>query len=123
MRISNLALVVIFAFSVGTVSSCGGSSSAKPTPKCVLSSEGGGNLVCPLGFCVAPCQQSKDCPSGELCVNTGTDKACRAPEAAKCALNSQCSSPLVCGKDLTCRQMCAGDVDCLTGQVCTKSGT
>ena len=134
MRITgSLALVFVVAFSAGVLHGCGGSSSQKATPKCVLSSECTGNLVCALGYCVQQCTSSKDCGNSELCVKLDNGNACRAPEAAKkCALNSDCMSPLVCGKDLSCRTECAADVDCPGGgtpkgtpgrQVCTASKT
>jgi hypothetical protein len=68
---------------------------------------------------------SKDCNAGELCVKNDSGNFCRAAEVAamKCTLNSQCESPLVCGRDLTCRVQCDKDVDCPTGQKCTESKT
>jgi hypothetical protein len=140
MRIGSFALVFILAFSAGALHGCGGGS-AKPTPKCVLASDCTGDLVCALGFCVAQCAQSKDCPSGQLCVKADTGNACRAPEIAKgCAQNSDCTDhcqksddagtsvcPIVCGRDFSCRTQCAADVDCPGGgrpggQKCTVSG-
>jgi hypothetical protein len=134
MRITgSLALVFVLAFTAGVLHGCGGSG-AKATPKCTLNSTCAGNLVCALGFCVNACNDngSKDC-NGGLCVKSDQGNVCRAPEVAKkCALNSECASPLVCGKDLTCRTECMADVDCPLGdkpmgtpgrQVCTVSGT
>src|SRR4029078_9754974 len=131
MRSSSVSLIFVVAFSAGAFYGCGGSSGTKSTPKCVLNSECtkiGPNLVCALGFCVSPCNESVDCGAGLLCVKTDKGNACRAPEAAKCAQNSDCKDPLVCGRDLTCRQECVEDRDCPggtkeNGQKCTASGT
>ena len=131
MRLGGFALIFVLAFSAGALHGCGGGSSQKATPTCVRASECSGTLVCALGFCVQPCEASKDCPTGQLCVKASdTGNACRAPEVAaiKCAMNSDCKDPLVCGRDLTCRQECAADVDCpgggkTGGQRCTVSHT
>ncbi|HEY2730979.1 MAG TPA: hypothetical protein VGK52_13640 [Polyangia bacterium] len=114
-------------------SGCGGSA-AKPTVTCALNSDchgpndAGANLVCALGFCVSPCNDSSDCPTNQLCVKSDNGNACRPPEAAKtCAQPSDCTKlcpkmsmdggpagvcPLTCGRDLTCRDQCSADVDC-----------
>src|ERR1700759_1661725 len=70
MRVRSLAVVVLgvaFVASAGVLHGCGGGSSgAKPTPKCLLTSDcetlaPGKGYVCPLGFCVPKCQDSSDC--------------------------------------------------------------
>jgi hypothetical protein len=103
------------------------------TPKCSMNSQCAGNLTCALGYCVQTCATSKDCsPSTELCVKLPAGNVCRAPEVASttCHYDSDCTTPLVCGKDLTCRQQCHADLDCPGGtlpagtagrQVCTVS--
>jgi hypothetical protein len=53
---------------------------------------------------------------GGLIVGT----ACQAPETVKCQYNSQCKTPLVCGSDQQCRDMCEANVDCPMQQVCTS---
>ena len=147
MRNGSLALFVILALAgaAGILQSCGGSSGAKATPHCVLNSDCkamGSTLVCALGFCVSPCNDSSDCTGGALCVKSDNGNACRAPEAAaKCAQPSDCTKfcpamsmdggpagvcPLTCGRDLTCRDQCSADIDCPgqgTGQAqkCTAS--
>jgi hypothetical protein len=37
---------------------------------------------------------------------------------AGCHYNSDCAPPLVCAVDLQCRNQCAGDRDCASGQLC-----
>jgi hypothetical protein len=145
MRIASLTLVLVVAVALSALHGCGGSSGAKPTPKCVLNSDcrmgsdAGSTLVCALGFCVSPCNDSGDCASGQLCIKSDNGNACRAPEAAKgCVLNSDCTKlctsagddgsvatttdggtssacPIVCGRDQSCRTECATDVDCPGG--------
>ncbi len=46
--------------------------------------------------------------------------ACQAPETVSCQYNSQCKTPLVCGSDHQCRDMCETTVDCPMQQVCTS---
>jgi hypothetical protein len=129
-----LALVV-------TAIGCGGG--AKPTtPQCSLNSDcaklSTPGLVCALGYCVKPCNNSLDCPNNERCIvvtaagavpDGGSDAgvaqgtACQAPETVTCHYTSDCKSPLVCGVDLQCRDQCQADIDCPGGstgvEVCT----
>ncbi len=131
-----LALVV-------TAIGCG--SSAKPmTPQCSLNSDcaklSTPGLICALGYCVKPCNNSLDCPSNERCIivtasdgasvtDGGADAgvaegtACQAPETVTCHYTSDCKSPLVCGIDQQCRDQCQADIDCPGGstgvEVCT----
>jgi hypothetical protein len=148
MRNGSLALIFIAALGAGVLHGCGGSSGPKPTPHCLLNSDchgandAGTTLVCALGFCVSPCNDSSDCAAGQLCVRSDNGNACRAPEAAaKCAQPSDCQKfcpamsmdggeapvcPLTCGRDLTCRDQCSTDIDCpgqgtTNPQKCTAS--
>jgi hypothetical protein len=126
--------LALMAIAIG----CGGG--AKPmTPQCSLNSDcaklSTPGLVCALGYCVKPCNNSLDCPNNERCIvvtsasDAGTDAgiaqgtACQAPETVTCQYNSQCKSPLVCGIDQQCRDQCQTDVDCPGGstgvEVCT----
>src|SRR6185369_11490302 len=103
------------------IASCGGGSSKPPpTPQCVLSSDCIGLLSCVQGYCVKACDQSKDCPYSERCIKATEGNTCQPLEKATCALNSQCTQPLVCGIDLQCRNQCNQDIDCPKGQKCTS---
>jgi hypothetical protein len=51
-----------------------------------------------------------------------TANVCQDPTEVHCVYNSDCKAPLVCGRDETCRNQCAGDVDCATNEKCTVSG-
>jgi hypothetical protein len=143
--------IVVMGSIVGSLvaSGCGGSTKAKATPKCVLNSDchgpndAGATLVCALGFCVSPCNDSSDCPLGELCIKSDNGNACRAPEIAKgCVMNSDCTKlctdvaddggtadsgssdggaaavcPIICGRDDSCRTECKTNVDCPGGNL------
>jgi hypothetical protein len=149
MRTGSLLLVVVVGVMVAALHGCGSSATPKATPKCVLNSDchgpndAGANLVCALGFCVSPCNDSSDCPSGELCIKSDNGNACRAPEAAKgCVMNSDCTKlctdaaddggtpdsgsadggamsvcPIICGRDDSCRTECKTNVDCPGGNL------
>jgi hypothetical protein len=106
------------------------------TPQCLVNGDcskidagGGPTLICALGYCVDPCGASSDCPNGERCVVVTSatadggvrGTACQAPETVTCQSNSQCKTPLVCGVDGQCRDMCATSAECPTQQVCTSA--
>jgi len=139
--ISVLGVFGVFGLTVG-LASCGGSAAKPTTPECVLNSDcaklSTPGLVCALGYCVAPCKVSSDCPNSERCVllnsSVGGDAsasvadagaavqgtACQAPETVICQYTSQCKQPLVCGDDHQCRDQCETDVDCPMQQRCTS---
>lgn len=102
---------------------CG--SDDKKTPPvgqtCVLNSECNNPLSCSFGKCHAPCQESRDCNLGQRCVKSETGvNVCQLPEEQTCAFNSMCKTPLVCARDLQCRNQCMEDRDCSKGQRCLK---
>jgi hypothetical protein len=101
----------------------GGGSSTIPTtgPGCTLSSDCQDPLICTAGRCHAQCAQSRDCDFGQRCVKIGTNNVCQLQSEARCAYNSDCTSPLVCAVDLQCRAQCQTDRDCTKGQVCTPT--
>jgi hypothetical protein len=114
------------ALSIGVIPSCGGDDDGPPTKlaePCHANSDCGGTLICALGKCHVMCANSKDCPVGQRCVKTDTSTACQLPAESKCVLHSECSSPLVCGIDRSCRNQCMADRDCLSGQICDPSFT
>jgi hypothetical protein len=149
MKVS-LGIALLGLVGIGiTVSGCGGSSTPHVTTSCVHNSDcanvGTGKLICALGYCVAECVQSSDCPGNERCVivskgasdggvddagadasattdaGAGVSTACQAPETVKCQYTSQCANPLVCSADDQCRDQCHDDRDCTAGQKCTSS--
>ena len=100
----------------------GGCSSSKvpATPKCLLASECKNPLQCVQGYCVAACEESRDCPSGERCIGATQGNTCQPLETATCQYTSQCTTPLVCAFDQKCREGCLANIDCPTGQKCTS---
>jgi hypothetical protein len=110
------------ALSAALVPSCGGDDDVAPTKlaePCQQNSQCGGDLICALGRCHEVCTNSKDCPPGQRCVKTeGASAACQLPLESKCTYHTDCQVPLICAIDRSCRNMCQGDRDCLTGQFC-----
>lgn len=100
---------------------CGGSSGGKPSPAplCVRPSDCTGTLVCIQGFCVQPCETSKDCTGGERCIEATGGNSCQPPQKTSCVYTSDCTTPLVCAVDQQCRNQCHTDIDCPGGQRCT----
>lgn len=116
-------LMFLAALLVPVLQGCGGSSGGPkqgPTPVCVRPSDCSGQLVCIQGFCVQECTTSKDCLiSGGRCIKATGGNSCQPPERTTCAYASDCTTPLVCGVDLQCRNQCQTDVDCPGGR-CTS---
>jgi hypothetical protein len=52
----------------------------------------------------------------------GALNVCQLAAEAHCYYNSDCTAPLVCGRDEQCRNQCQSNVDCVTGQICASSG-
>jgi hypothetical protein len=89
---------------------------------CIIDSDCRAPLVCAFKTCHDQCTVSEggsspDCPSGQLCV--ASDRPYHVCQViVGCSLNSDCPSPLVCGRDLECRDQCASARDCVAGDVC-----
>src|SRR4051812_29384546 len=105
------------------IAAAGCSNHQTPTPgkPCILNSDCQNPLSCSFGNCHEACRDNGDCPIAELCVWTGPTsdvgltggspiRVCLAPP--RCAHDSTCPDPLVCGRDLQCRNQCEGDRDC-----------
>ena len=111
------------------LSGCGGGS-GKPAPGmgCALNSECAAGLICTFGFCHSQCDKDIDCSPGMCLKSTMVGDAgaalnvCQLATESHCYYNSDCQTPLVCGRDEKCRNQCQSNVDCVTGQVCTSSG-
>ncbi len=82
-------------------------------------------LECRDGQCAFACVTSRDCAAGQSCVggtcvsggglpgDGGADGGALPPDyGASCALNSDCSSTLICGKDARCVYACNTSFDC-----------
>ena len=116
-------------FTASLLSGCGGGS-GKPAPGmgCALNSQCAAGLICTFGFCHSQCEKDVDCTPGMCLKSTAVGDAggalnvCQLAAEAHCYYNSDCMTPLVCGRDEKCRNQCQSNVDCVTGQVCTSSG-
>jgi hypothetical protein len=102
---------------------CGGSDSIKAPPlgqTCVLNSECQNPLSCSFGRCHPPCKESRDCQgTNVVCVKVSSEvSVCQGPMEHVCHYKSECPTPLVCARDLQCRNECQADVDCNKGQTC-----
>jgi hypothetical protein len=108
--------------SVLAVLGCGGDDKPKPGMVCINNSDCHNPLSCTAGRCHDQCQETRDCPLGAHCVKLDTgDRVCQLPDEVKCSLNSQCKPPpLVCAKDLQCRNQCDEDRDCNKNQHCIE---
>ena len=111
------------------LSGCGGGS-GKPAPGmgCALTSQCAAGLICTFGFCHDQCEKDVDCTPGMCLKSTTVGDAgaalnvCQLATESHCYYNSDCKTPLVCGRDEQCRNQCQSNVDCVTGQICTSSG-
>lgn len=89
---------------------------------CMLNTDCNDPLTCNFGKCHQACVQTRDCPTGELCVDVSGYGVCQLPAESSCAQSgAACPGPLVCAPDMVCRVPCSGLSDCLTGQVCTSN--
>ena len=85
---------------------------------CDLPSDCDAPLVCRIGKCRIECINARDCAAGLNCIYDDQKLgSCQLPDEARCALNSDCTSPLVCAMG-TCTNACATDEDCAPGATC-----
>ncbi|HEY8040695.1 MAG TPA: hypothetical protein VIF15_12910 [Polyangiaceae bacterium] len=119
-----LAGTLAAAAVIVTIVSC---SNGSPVPVdlahgCSINSDCKAPLVCVFGLCHEACAESRDCPQGQRCVQSGGDKVCELPSESSCAANpAACPQGLVCGSDQQCRNACNNVGDCIAGQVCQGS--
>lgn len=65
--------------------------------ECELNSDCDPPLVCRLGYCRRECSTSRDCAAGLDCLKDPSGLgACQLPMETHCALDSECTAPLVC---------------------------
>jgi hypothetical protein len=93
---------------------------------CLINSDCEADLVCVFRRCHIQCETTPDCPvdskSSPLRCMLGTqpEHVCQLEEEKHCEYNSQCPEGQICGADGECRDRCAGDRDCVTGQQCVQ---
>ena len=116
--------------SASLIAGCGGGSGSRPRHGLHFNSDCAAGLICSFGLCHAECAANGDCTGGGMCLKTTTTSdagvpvtayTCQPATEAHCVYNSNCTTPLVCGRDETCRNQCVTSVDCPPGQVCTSS--
>jgi hypothetical protein len=116
-RLALLFVGAAFALGLGTCSSDG----KKLTlgSGCVINTDCLDPLSCSFGKCHVACREARDCAAGATCLKSTTGNVCALNEEQKCVYDSNCPAPLVCGRDLKCRNECEADRDCATStQAC-----
>ncbi len=110
-----LALVAVACGDEDATSSDRASLSAE----CRIDSDCDSPLVCAFQRCHTACNESRDCPAGELCIAADPPyNVCQTPDEATCNYNSECPEGQRCAGDRRCRRKCGADSDCLTNQKC-----
>ena len=91
---------------------------------CVINSDCKNPLACVFRKCHEQCTDSRDCPTGLLCVATDVEgfRVCQLPNETKCYETQDCPGKQVCAPDGRCRDFCAVLDDCGSGQVCANQG-
>jgi hypothetical protein len=104
-------------------SSCNSSSNVGLDQSCSINSNCHSPLVCAFARCHDQCTASRDCPTGERCLLSGTTGVCQLPAESTCAsASATCQSGQVCGTDQQCRTQCSSTIACVTGDYCVPSG-
>ena len=112
-RLSNWALVFVLTASSGCVEV-----HRTIGDQCSLSTECAAPLACRLGRCRNGCAATRDCDLGTYCtLDQEGLGSCLVPDEARCALDSECPSPLVCRMG-RCANVCNTDRDCPSGARC-----
>jgi hypothetical protein len=90
---------------------------------CTLNSECKDPLVCKFGSCHQACMQSRDCPTGERCVQVDSVGVCQQQTESQCTYGGtvKCKTPLICAADNICRNTCTTADNCLKNQECVAS--
>ncbi len=119
-----LFFVALVAFGLAVVVACGSDGSAiidraELSAACYIDSNCRTPLRCAFKSCHVECAESRDCSPGERCVTAERPfNVCQRADEAKCNYNSECAGAQRCAADHKCRDQCAGNIDCVSGQVC-----
>ena len=113
--------------STGTGPTAGGGGNPNggiPMTPCKVDSDCSGGLICVVGFCTAPCndtnnqcQANQTCTNGR-CYNTG-GSACGTGNIVLCNSDTACGLGRVCAGG-QCHAACATATDCALGQSCAN---
>ena len=87
---------------------------------CSINSDCNAPLICAFTRCHSECTESRDCPTGQRCVLSGTSGVCQLPAESSCSAGAMCASPLVCAPDQQCRNSCQTAAQCVEGQSCSS---
>lgn len=117
MKRSHLSFGIILA---SFLAACGGNDKKLQLGgTCALNSDCNNPLVCKFSACHQSCSETRDCPTGERCIQVDNVGICQLATETSCSATSpQCKTPLVCASDKICRNTCAAGGDCLKGQEC-----
>jgi hypothetical protein len=118
--------LVFFALAVAVAvaaASCGKSSSgASVAGNCSINSDCDSPLVCAFARCHAECAESRDCASGERCVDSTAGGVCQLMQESTCTAGTLCQTGQVCGIDQQCRVECTIAGGCIAGDYCVATG-
>ena len=112
--------------STGTGPTAGGGNpnGGIPMTPCKVDSDCSGGLICVVGFCTAPCndttnqcQANQTCTNGR-CYNTG-GSACGTANVVLCNSDTACGLGRVCAAG-QCHAACSTATDCALGQSCAN---
>ena len=117
----SLLLVVMGLLVASACSDSTQSKAASLAAGCSINSDCQSPLVCAFQRCHSACETSRDCDPGQRCMASDRPfHVCQLAQEQDCTYNSQCPEGQVCGVDGQCRDQCASDRDCVTGQECVK---
>jgi hypothetical protein len=90
--------------------------------ECAINTDCSDPFICGFARCRRQCEESRDCGAGLRCLPVGpaVGGSCQLPEERTCALDSDCTSPLVC-RFGTCTTACVEDRDCVVGAICEET--
>jgi hypothetical protein len=97
---------------------CSDKKAPVPGKTCLVNTDCDNPLSCTYGKCHEACREDVDCPTDQVCVFAAVTGA--AADAAlvrvcileRCTFDSGCIPPLICGRDLKCRNQCMEAIDC-----------
>ncbi len=120
-----LALGLMLAVAVTAAASSCSSSNNGPnlSANCSINSDCNSPLICAFARCHEACTESRDCMSGERCVQAGKSGVCQLASESTCGAGGTCQTGQVCvTTDNQCRGQCTAAGGCTMGDYCLLSG-